>query len=40
MGPGSDIKDITAYAIGVLTAYSRKEQTGWKKDPEFASVFA
>lgn len=38
LGPWSDIKDITTHTIGIITAYSRKEQSGWKKDPEFSSL--
>lgn len=40
LGPWSDIKDITTHTIGIITAYSRKEQIGWKKDPEFSSLLA
>jgi hypothetical protein len=35
LGPWTSVQESTTYAIGVLTAYSRKEQTGWKRDPGF-----
>lgn len=38
IGPGMDIKTITDYVLGVLTAFSRTEKTGWKKDGGFVEL--